>query len=106
MRPEHQTGPVASRWSLVSAFMLGSALQNETESGRLMKQPDEIGGAQTPSTYVVVWDADADFTRGKVGGASAAMEIRDKKHGGGAFRCHDLEGHLCSFGTYDPWPLP
>ena len=30
-------------------IMLGSVLKNETEFGRLMKQPDEIGGAETQS---------------------------------------------------------
>ena len=31
-------------------IMLGSVLKNETEFGRLMKQPDEIGGGQTQTT--------------------------------------------------------
>jgi uncharacterized glyoxalase superfamily protein PhnB len=87
-------------------IMLGSVLKNETEFGRLMKQPDEIGGAQTQSTYVVVTDADAAYTQAKAGGAKIAMEIRDEDYGGRAFSCHDLEGHLWSFGSYDPWPLP
>jgi uncharacterized glyoxalase superfamily protein PhnB len=87
-------------------IMLGSVLKNETEFGRLMKQPDEIEGAQTQSTYVVVTDADAAYTRAKGGRARIAMEIRDEDYGGGGFSCHDLEGHLWSFGTYDPWPLP
>src|SRR5688500_13366924 len=39
--------------------MLGSVLENETEFGKLMKQPDEIGGAQTQSSYLIVADADA-----------------------------------------------
>ena len=84
-------------------IMLGSALKNETEFGRLMKQPDEIGGAQTQTTYVVVMDADAAYAQAKAGGAKIAMEIRDEDYGGRAFSCHDLEGHLWSFGTYDPW---
>jgi uncharacterized glyoxalase superfamily protein PhnB len=83
--------------------MLGSVLKNETEFGRLMKQPDEIGGGQTQSTYVVVTDADAAFAQAKASGARIAMEIRDEDYGGRAFSCHDLEGHLWSFGTYDPW---
>ena len=87
-------------------IMLGSVLKNETEFGRLMKQPDEIEGAQTQSTYVVVTDADAAYTRAKGGRARIAMEIRDEDYGGRGFSCHDLEGHLWSFGTYDPWPLP
>jgi uncharacterized glyoxalase superfamily protein PhnB len=84
-------------------IMLGSVLRNETEFGRLMKQPDEIGGAQTQAIYVVVADADAAYARAKTGGAKITMEIRDEDYGGRAFSCHDLEGHLWSFGSYDPW---
>ncbi len=84
-------------------IMLGSVLKNETEFGRLMKQPDEIEGGQTQTTYVVVTDADAAYIQAKAGGAMIAMEIRDEDYGGRAFSCYDLEGHLWSFGTYDPW---
>ena len=83
-------------------IMLGSILKNETEFGSLMKQPDEVGGGQTQSTYVVVTDADAAYTRVKVGGAKIAMEIRDEEYGGRGFSCFDVEGHLWSFGSYDP----
>lgn len=81
--------------------MLGSA--TDTEFGRLMKQPDEIGGAETQTAYVVVGDADAVYERAKVAGARIAMEIRDEDYGGRGFSCFDLEGHLWNFGTYDPW---
>lgn len=84
-------------------IMLGSVLEKETAFGRLMKQPDEVGGAQTQSIYVVVTDADAAYTRAKAGGAKIAMEIKDQDYGGRDFSCYDLEGHLWSFGTYDPW---
>lgn len=87
-------------------IMLGSVLENETDFGRLMKQPDEVGGAQTQTTYVVVTDADAAYAQARKMGARIAMEIRDKDYGGRAFSCHDLEGHLWSFGTYDPWVHP
>jgi len=50
-------------------IMVGSVLKNETEFGRLMKQPDEIGGAETQSAYVVVNDADAVYARAKAAGA-------------------------------------
>lgn len=40
-------------------IMLGSVLQKETDWGSLIKQPDEIGGAETQSVYVIVADADA-----------------------------------------------
>jgi uncharacterized glyoxalase superfamily protein PhnB len=84
-------------------IMLGSAAAQETEFGRLMKQPDEIGGAETQSPYVVVDDADAVYTRARAAGARIALEIKDEDYGGRGFSCYDLEGHLWSFGTYDPW---
>jgi uncharacterized glyoxalase superfamily protein PhnB len=63
-------------------IMLGSVMKNETEFGRLMRQPDEVGDAQTQSAYVVVADADAAYTRAKAGGAKVAMEIRTEGYGG------------------------
>ena len=84
-------------------IMLGSVLKNETEFGRLMKQPDEVGGGQTQSSYVVVADADAAYARAKAGGARITMEIRDEDYGDRGFSCFDVEGHLWSFGSYAPW---
>jgi len=84
-------------------IMLGSVRQEETEFGLLLKQPDEIGGAETQTAYVVVPDADKVYTAAKAAGAKIAMEIRDEDYGGRGFSCYDLEGHLWSFGTYDLW---
>ena len=72
------------------------------ELGLLVKQPDEVGGTSTQSAYLVVTDADAVYASAKAGGARIAMEIRDEDYGGCGFSCYDLEGHLWSFGTYDP----
>jgi uncharacterized glyoxalase superfamily protein PhnB len=75
----------------------------ESEYGRLMKQPDEIGGYETQSVYVIVADADAIYHRAKAAGAKIEIEIKDEDYGGRGFTCRDLEGHIWSFGTYDPW---
>ena len=82
-------------------IMLGSV--KESEFDRLMRQPDEIRGAGTQSVYVVVNDADVVYGRAKSAGAKIAIEIKDEDYGGRGFGCYDLEGHLWSFGTYDPW---
>lgn len=82
-------------------IMLGSVV--DSEFGRLMKQPDEIGGAETQSAYLVVSDADAIYERAKAAGAEIVMEIKDEDYGGRGFSCRDLEGRLWSIGTYDPW---
>ena len=82
-------------------IMLGSVV--ESEFGRLMKQPDEIGGAETQSAYLVVSVADAIYERANAAGAEIVMEIKDEDYGGRGFSCRDLEGRLWSIGTYDPW---
>ena len=82
-------------------IMLGSVA--DTEFGRLMKQPDEIGGAETQSAYVIVSDADLVYARAKAANAEIVRDIKNEDYGGRGFSCRDLEGHLWSIGTYDPW---
>jgi len=82
-------------------IMLGSAV--ESEFGRLMRQPDEIGGAETQSPYLIVSDADAIYVRAKAAGARIEIDIKDEDYGGRGFSCRDPEGHLWNIGTYDPW---
>jgi len=82
-------------------IMLGSVV--DSEFGCLMKQPDEIGGGETQSAYVIVTDADVVYARAKAAGAKIVLDIEDKDYGGRGFSCRDLEGHLWNFGTYDPW---
>ena len=82
-------------------IMLGSVV--DSEYGRLIKQPDEIGGAETQSAYVIVADADVVYRRAKAAGAKIVLDIKDEDYGGRGFTCRDLEGRLWTFGTYDPW---
>jgi uncharacterized glyoxalase superfamily protein PhnB len=84
-------------------IMLASVPKTETAFDRLMTQPDELGGAQTQTMYVVVTDVDAVYANAKAGGAKIATEMKDEDYGGRDFSCYDLEGHLWSFGSYDPW---
>jgi uncharacterized glyoxalase superfamily protein PhnB len=83
-------------------IMLGSA-SVENAYGKLVKQPDDIGGAQTQTIYVVVEDADAVYRRVKAAAMEIVMDIKDEDYGGRGFTCRDLEGHIWSFGTYDPF---
>jgi uncharacterized glyoxalase superfamily protein PhnB len=75
----------------------------ESELDRLMKQPDEIGGAETQSCYLVVEDADAHCQQARAAGAEILLEVAEDDHGGRGYSCRDPEGHMWSFGTYDPW---
>jgi uncharacterized glyoxalase superfamily protein PhnB len=84
-------------------IMLGSVPEKETAWGELIKQPDEIGGAETQCAYLIVADPDALYARAKAAGARIIVEIKDEDYGGRGFSCYDLEGHLWNFGSYDPW---
>ena len=84
-------------------IMLGSVAAKESTFGKFRKQPDEIGGAETQTVYLIVSDADVVYARAKAAGAKIALEIKDEDYGGRGFSCFDLEGHLWSVGTYDPW---
>src|SRR4029434_731834 len=56
-------------------IMLGSV--KESEFDRLMKQPDEIGGAETQTPYVIVSDAEARYARGEAGVATMVSRERE-----------------------------
>lgn len=84
-------------------IMLGSSETKESGWGRFIRQPDEVGGAETQSAYLIVSDADAVYTRAKAAGAEILLDIKDEDYGGRGFTCRDLEGHIWNFGTYDPW---
>jgi uncharacterized glyoxalase superfamily protein PhnB len=82
-------------------IMIGSVADGPYS--RFMKQPDEIGGAETRSISLIVDDADAIYARAKDAGAEILFDIEDKPYGGRDFTCRDLEGRIWNIGTYDPW---
>jgi uncharacterized glyoxalase superfamily protein PhnB len=83
-------------------IMVGSVISGAPVS-KLLRQPDEIGGAETQTPYLVVSDIDAIYASAKIAGAKMVIELAEKDHGGKAFSCTDPEGHVWSLGTFDPW---
>lgn len=82
-------------------IMLGSA--RDDDFGKLMTHPDETGGRETMSAYVVVSDVDAHCARATAAGATVVMAPADQDYGGRLYICRDPEGHVWCFGSYDPW---
>jgi uncharacterized glyoxalase superfamily protein PhnB len=82
--------------------MLGSA-SKDGDWGKLMAQPDEIGGRSTHGVCVVVDDADAHYARAKAAGATIEIDIADQHYGGRGYAARDPEGYVWWFGSYDPW---
>lgn len=82
-------------------IMLGS--WRDDDFGRHQKTPRQVGDVVTSSPYVVVDDVDAHHARATAAGARVVTELADQDYGGRVYSCLDPEGHLWSFGTYDPW---
>ena len=71
----------------------------------LAGQPSEVRGAERQSCYFVVDDADSHCRTAKAAGADIILDIGELDHGGRGYSCRDPEGHVWSFGTYDPWQV-
>ena len=82
-------------------IMLGSVI--DSEYGRLLKEPVQIGTFVTQTSYLAVNDADQVYERVVRAGAPILLALQDEEYGGRGFTCRDPEGHVWSIGTYDPW---
>jgi uncharacterized glyoxalase superfamily protein PhnB len=76
----------------------------DTPFGKYMMQPDEAGGRNTVSVYVVMPEAQvaAHHARAVAAGAVIVDPLTKKDYGGSGYSARDPEGFLWSFGSYDP----
>jgi uncharacterized glyoxalase superfamily protein PhnB len=81
-------------------IMLGTA--RDDEWGRLVKTARALGGS-SGAVYVVIADPDAHCARARAAGAEVLFGPRDTDYGSREYAARDPEGHIWSFGTYDPW---
>ena len=82
-------------------IMLGSC--KDDEYGKGFKSPQELGGVETRSAYIVVPDADATHARAVAAGGNIVRPLQNTEYGSREFSVKDPEGHSWSVGTYDPW---
>jgi uncharacterized glyoxalase superfamily protein PhnB len=98
-----ETGVVQFAQLTFGSALLTLVSVQHSSFNKYMKQPDEIGGAETQSCYLLVSDADAHCARARSSGAEIILDIQDDDFGGRGYACRDPEGHIWNFGTYDPW---
>lgn len=82
--------------------MVSSALFTPHASVAGAKTPTQAGGV-TMDLYLVVADVDDHANRARAAGATILAEPEDKPYGGRGYAARDPEGHVWSFGSYDPW---
>ncbi|MDH7640109.1 VOC family protein [Sphingomonas oryzagri] len=84
-------------------LMLGSALPGEAQERYGWVTPEEAGGV-TSSLYVVVEDVDGHCERARANGATIIDEPHENDgYPGRGYAARDPEGHVWSFGSYDPF---
>lgn len=81
--------------------MIGTA--RDDEYGALVRPPDQSYDATTQGNYVIVADPDAHHDAAFAAGAHVVLPLVDQIQGGRAYTCRDPEGHVWTFGDYDPW---
>lgn len=81
--------------------MVGSADDGSDWDAHLM-QPDETGGRETQSCFVVVDDVDAHYAQAVRAGAEVVIPLSMQDPGLRGYACRDIEGHLWWFGAMLP----
>ncbi len=81
-------------------IMLGQA--RDDDFGQHVTVPD-ASGKVTQAAYIVVDDLAAHYARARSAGAEIVSPLEEQSYGGAHYAARDPEGHLWSFGSYDPW---
>lgn len=97
-------GVVAHAQLTFGAGMIMIGPHNKSEfSQRFMAMPAEASNRCTQAVYVIVDDVDAHHAQAVASGAEILIPPKDVDYGGRNYTARDPEGHVWSFGSYDPW---
>jgi uncharacterized glyoxalase superfamily protein PhnB len=99
---ENDDGTIAHAELTLGDAMVMPATDDEGPYGRMLSAV-ETAGKPTGGFYVIVDDVDAHHDRARAAGAEVVIPPRDRDYGGRDYTCRDLDGHLWTFGSYDPW---
>ena len=82
-------------------IMLGS--EGDQEFDRYQKARVDFEETTSQSPYIVVEAIESHYDNAIKCGAKIVIDLADQDYGGKLYICKDPEGHLWSFGSYDPW---
>ena len=99
----HEDGTVRYAELMFGRGMIMVASADGSDLDAFMKEPSDIGGAETQICYLFVADAPAHCGQAKRAGADILLDIQDENGKGRGYSCRDPQGHIWNFGSYDPW---
>jgi uncharacterized glyoxalase superfamily protein PhnB len=85
-------------------IMIGPEQKGEF-SKLFLAMPKDTNNRCTQTVYCIVADADAHHAMAAAAGAEIVMPLKSEDYGGRGYAARDLDGHVWSFGTYDPWSV-
>ncbi|MTI89459.1 MAG: glyoxalase [Balneolaceae bacterium] len=100
---EDEDGKVAHAQLTYNNSMVMIGPRRETDYGQYIRTPEEAGGVNTQSPYIIVKNIDKHYEQAKASGANIIIELREEDYGGKLYTCKDPEGFMWNFGSYDPW---
>ena len=83
-------------------IMLSTVGNSEWAEKAGLRTVAEAGG-NTQAPYIVIDDVDFHAARARAAGAEIIGEPENQDYGGRVYSARDPEGHVWSFGSYDPW---
>lgn len=69
---------------------------------KLLKGTSDLAKTYMQSTYIYVSDLESHHDRVREKDVEIVLPLTHEEHGSG-YTCRDPEGHLWSFGDYNPW---
>jgi uncharacterized glyoxalase superfamily protein PhnB len=100
---ESDSGGVDHAQLIYGAGMIMLGEMRDPDVARHIVHPSDVGDRETQSPYVLVVNCKSHYQQAKAAGATIVDDYAEKDYGGAGYSCRDLEGHLWSFGSYDPW---
>lgn len=98
-----EAGKIVHAQLCIGQGMLMIGPEADTPFQKFMVAPAEVGNRETTTVYAVVADVAERFERVKAAGAEIVLPLTPQDHGGSSFSVRDPEGHVFTFGDYDPF---
>ena len=101
LRVEGDGGKIDHAQLVRDEMMIMLSSVRDGDYGRHFDTP-KAKGISTQGAYIIVADV-AAYQRALAAGAQVVVALQSQDYGGEGFTVSDPEGHIWSFGDYDPW---
>ena len=102
LRVEGEGDKIAHAQLVRDEMMIMLSSTRDDDFGKNFDTP-QVRDISTQGAYIVVENVSAAYERALAAGAQTVMPLQTQDYGGEGFTVRDPEGHIWSFGDYDPW---